>query len=684
MAQPQSVILGVVTHRQDDVEALNKALREAGYASDCRWLRSASTLKDTLAEDHDLIVADDAGKAANVAETLSIVRDAGFGQPVVLLSESLDEAAISEAMKAGAADLVTLRQPERLRRTLAREIMLYRQRRTLSQYESSADQYRQQLTTLMSDVPDAIAHIQEGIIVHVNKAWIELFNGEDESAFLAMPLMDKFARKSRGVVKGALVAEARGKWNNEELQVTALDEREREIDVALHFESVEFDGEPAIRISIKPDTKPAEREQSLLKDAIHKDQVTFLYHREHFTKRLATRLQKPLDAGVRLLAWISPDNFSEVRNQVGILRSEDLIAELAQDLRDHLQANEFAGRFEGTALTVLLERGTEDDAEVWARDLCARIGERVFEIGKQTVRMTCSIGVCAHSGLIENIPQLIEYTEKAYRKARGIGRGQVFVKQADDEDTRMRLNNALWVKRLTAALKENRFRLLQQPIAALDGESGEMYDLLIRMIDEQGETVLPSEFLPVAERTNMMQALDRWVIGAAVALCRDRNPDTVFVRLSAQSILDQSFLGWLKSVLAHSGTRPAQFCFQMPEVTAAQYLTATVAIATAIRELGARFALEHFGVTQHSRQILDRIELDFVKIDGSVIQNLSVDDDAHQHAADLVKRARDRGMATIAERVEDANTMALLWQLGISFMQGHYVHEPEVILQDTA
>ena len=190
--------------------------------------------------------------------------------------------------------------------------------------------------------------------------------------------------------------------------------------------------------------------------------------------------------------------------------------------------------------------------------------------------------------------------------------------------------------------------------------------------------------MPAARRNNMMQALDRWVIGASIAMCREQRPDLLFVRISEQSVTDRSFAPWLKTIVAKSGVNSKSLCFQVPEETALRYLKAVMQTAAAVRAMGCLFALEHVGNSEQSIKLVNGVPLDFAKIDGALITNLSSDSDAHARASALVEAARSRGVRTVAEKVQDANTMAALWQLGISFMQGHYVHEPEVILQDTA
>ena len=238
------------------------------------------------------------------------------------------------------------------------------------------------------------------------------------------------------------------------------------------------------------------------------------------------------------------------------------------------------------------------------------------------------------------------------------------------------------MKHLKSALMEDRFRLAQLPIAGLRSESVKMYDLLVRMIDEQGNSVLPSEFLPAAERNNMMKNIDRWMLQSAVEFCNKGNVDRVFVRLSKQSITDASTVTWMQQKLDDQAFDCSRLVIQVPEQDAAKHIKQTRELVKQARKLGIGFALEHYGVDQERFQILDILKPDYIKLDGELMHTLMTDSSLQAAVAKIVKAAQQRKIKTIAERVENANAMAVLFQLGLDFMQGHYVHEPEVVLQE--
>ena len=238
----------------------------------------------------------------------------------------------------------------------------------------------------------------------------------------------------------------------------------------------------------------------------------------------------------------------------------------------------------------------------------------------------------------------------------------------------------MWAAQIKAALMANRFRLVQQPIASLVGEDRPMFDLVVRMLDEAGEEVLPSEFLAAAERTELMKNIDRWIVGAAMSFCAAKKPHRVFVRLSRDSMKDQTLGTWLQQQLKASGVEPSRIVVELTEEMAHAAPKEARTLRGLLSALGIELAIEHFGATPDSAALLGRLPVNFVKIDGALMQGLANDRPLQERVKALVDLAREHGVTTIAERVEDANTMAVLWQLGIEFIQGHFVNNPETVV----
>jgi diguanylate cyclase (GGDEF)-like protein len=678
------ISIAVLTENQDDVALIDSTLRDAGHATRCHWVRKPQQLGETLAAQHvELIIMNCDRFPETIRQVLKLKHRYNPGLPVIAVRDDANEAAIEVAMTAGACDLVSFSQKGRLRSVVTRELRAFRVERALNSTIHSATEYRRQLKDYVQESPNAIAFVHEGIVTDVNAAWLGLFRAASNDEVTGLPLMDNFERESHAAVKGALNAAIAGKWQpGEKLRARSTIAHDDDNEVSLELQKIVFDDGPCVKVTIRrPEARP-EEPTKLVHDALKRDPTTLFYHRAQFVERLGKRLARKPRSGVHVLAYVRIDNFSDVRDKVGILNSEEVIAQFGEHLRKRMHPRDVAGRFEGTSIMVLLERGTVHDAEVWGEQLCQHVGKQTFDVGEHSTQLTCTIGVCTADEVFGTLEDFIAATVSACKQGREAGGNTVFVSERASEDTRLQAFDAIWVRHLKAALMENRFRLAQLPIAGLRSDGVEMYDLLVRMLDENGNSVLPSEFLPAAERNNMMKNIDRWMIKAAVGFCDSSEADRVFVRLSRQSILDPTTVGWMDREFDAIKFDCSRLVVQIQERDAAMHIKQTQVIVRSLRKMGVGFALEHYGVDQDRFRILDILKPDYVKIDGELIHSLMADADVQKNVEAIVRAAAQRNIKSIAERVENANAMAVLFHLGLDFMQGHYVHEPEVVLQD--
>ncbi len=685
MAHSQAAVpLIVLSGREDDVELVNRSLRDGGHPVRCHWVSKLDALAGAL-DDHDpqLLCFFPDSLPAPIREIAKIKQQSSRTVAIVVVSKAAEETDIADALLAGAADLVSLNQSDRLRSVAERELRAFRLERALNETLLSANLYKKQLKAFMAGSVDAIAHVQEGILVDANQAWAELFGHPQPEALLG-PLMDSFDTNKQAALKGALVACAKGQWTSEPLKATALTASGGTLPLNLMLEATTFDGEPAVKLSVPRQAAALAEPEDLVERAVHMDPATGFYHRRRFLELLTDRLDVGARSGVRVLAYVRPDKFRQIEEQIGPISSEDVLAQIAEQLRTLAQPTDVCGRFGGQVFTLFLERGTLRDVEAWAQNAIARIAERVFSAEHNTLSVTCTIGLAEVGPATDRMETLIVGAQRATQAGRELGGNRVVMEQTSDESTRVQRFDELWVQQIKAALMENRFRLAHLPVASLSGEQRTMFDTLIRMIDAQGEEVSAAEFMPAAARNRLQRSIDRWVIGASLAFCAKTIVDCVFVKLSSESLIDKTLLEWLTKAVTSSGVEPAKLCFQVTEEDATQYLTQTKTLAEQLKKLGYQFAIEHYGVGHDSARVLANTPMQFLKIDGSLMQSLSTDRVLQDRVRVFIAAANKRGILTIAERVEDANTMAVLFQLGVAYMQGHYVHEPEVVLSEAS
>jgi len=680
-----SISIAVLTENEDDVALINSSLRDGGHAAHCHWTNNPKHLRDTLAaEDVELLILNCDNYPDTVRQVIKQKDRFNPEVPVIAIQEQADEFSIQKAMKNGACDLVSIGNKDRLQSVVSRELRALRVERALNSTIHSATEYKKQLKDYMQTSADAIALVEEGIITDVNDSWLKLFRAAGNDEVLGLPLMDNFESESQAAIKGALVAAIAGKWASDEKLIAKSPVTSDDInEVHLEFRKFAFENGPCVQVKVSAPDKDSKEPTKLVHDALKRDPTTLFFHRAQFIERIQKRLARKPSSGTHVLAYVKVDNFGQVLDKVGILNSDEILGQFAEALRKRLHPRDVAGRFEGTAIMVLLERGSARDAEVWGNQLCESIRKKTFEVADNSTQLTCTVGVCAANEVYSNLEEYVAATVDAYQIGKEAGGNTAMLNESADEDSKQKEFDAIWVKHLKSALMDDRFQLAQLPIAGLRSDGIEMYDLLVRMLDEQGNSVLPSEFLPAAERSNMMKNIDRFMIKSAIEFCKDSEADRVFVRLSKQSVLDATTLPWMDQEFDKHEFDCTRLVVQIPERDAAKHIKQTRAIVNKLRKIGVGFALEHYGVDREKFQILDILKPDYIKVDGELMHSLMTDKETQQSVEKIVRAAKERNIKSIAERVENANAMAVLFQLGLDYMQGHYVNEPEVVLQDT-
>ena len=673
----------IVMSRSDDhATTINSILRDSGHPVHCQRVNDLPTLIDRLKSLPPEMLLFFAGDTdLDFAATAAAVAQCSPPPPLLMVQTRVDEAGIAAAMESGARDVVSLTHRNRLRAVVGRELHAHRLRLALDGVLSSARQYKQELRSLMSGASEAIADVHEGIIVAMNPAWAALLGVEAEEELIGLPFMDLFREADQATLKGALVACLKDRWQEDSvLPIVAHRKDHSELSLELRLKRVTVDGDPGVRVIVPGDRQADQAAEDLLLQAVAKDPSTGFYQRHYFLERLAGRLAQQQEGGIRALAYVRPDQFARVQSDVGLLGTEALLMRLAELLRELKQPGDLYSRFGGTMFTVLVERGTMTDVEAWANQLRKAVANQVFEVDKQSTSMSCTIGLCEVRPSDQSPGELLAEAEQACRKGRDQGGNRVVLSHTTGVTERLRQTDTLWVPRIRAALMQNRLRLVHQPVVGLHEEVQGVLDTRVRLIDEQGEPVLPADFIPAAERAHMMKNIDRWVIGASFSFCVARQPNLVFVRLSHESLLDDSLLEWLRARVRSTRLKPSQVCFQISEELALQQLKESKALAEKLRETGFFFAVDHLGAGRDSTQLLGHLPMQFVKVDGSLMQGLHRDKELQRKVGEIAARARELKIKTIAERVENANTMAILWQLGISFVQGNFTQTHGVVL----
>jgi len=424
----------------------------------------------------------------------------------------------------------------------------------------------------------------------------------------------------------------------------------------------------------------AERASECVRE--HQDELTGLLNRNGFQTHLVQLgLQRNAAQCSRVVCLVNLDQFKVINVTYGISAGDEVLCKVAALLADKVAGCGVTARLDADNFALLLENITITQAEKFANNVCDAIRALRFNTEEKCFTVGASAGVVALHEADGALAGLTQLAEVALVSAKEAGGHRVAAYQPANTDLVHRHQQLHWVEGIKHALDEGRFELYCQRIQPLQG--GEThYELLVRMLDEDGAIVSPAMFIPTAERYSLMPALDRWVLGAALkqldagAPWEFDEPISWGINLSGQSLSDAGFLEFLSAQVRQSAMPENSTYFEITETAAVQNFHVCEHFMRAIQAAGCRFALDDFGSGLSSFAYLQRLPVDYLKIDGALVRNMQTNPVDQAMVAAVAEVGKVMGLKTIAEFVEDQATLQLLQTMGVDYAQGYVVMKP--------
>jgi diguanylate cyclase (GGDEF)-like protein/PAS domain S-box-containing protein len=418
------------------------------------------------------------------------------------------------------------------------------------------------------------------------------------------------------------------------------------------------------------------------------DALTGLINRGEFERRVSEVNDSAHTGEVHhVLCYLDLDRFKIVNDTSGHLAGDSMLREVAKLLREAVRDSDFVGRLGGDEFGMLLVGCPLEKARQIADDVCRAVSDFRFIWKDKLFNIGVSVGLVEISRQSGTMEELLSAADAACYVAKKEGAGRVAVYSARDEARARHTGEIQWLQRLQSALKENRFQLYQQTIvpAYEDDGTGPHMEVLVRMTDEFGNEVMPAEFMRAAERHKLMRLVDRWVVqttftalGRGVIVLTDRH--TIAINISAQTLGDSQFLEFVVECLDRTGALPTQICFEISEAAVIANLDHARRFVGVLHGMGCQFAIDDFGSGVASFSNLKNLPLDYLKIDGSLTQNLARDTVNQAMVTAMIKLARSLNFKVIAEQVEEASAADFVRRIGVDFLQGYAIGRPKPLL----
>ncbi|WP_456268888.1 EAL domain-containing protein [Kushneria sp. AK178] len=431
----------------------------------------------------------------------------------------------------------------------------------------------------------------------------------------------------------------------------------------------------AQRISVGLDISARKKAEQQLEWLAHRDPLTSLYNRRFFQQALEAAIGRGTRGAV---LYLDLDQFKMVNELGGHHAGDQLLRLVADALASELAGECIVARQGGDEFSILLESADAREAVDTAEKVHERLESILFSEGGRHHRAMASIGIALYPEHGDNETDLMASADLAMYKAKEKSTQKWHLLSSVHESREQLQESAYWVELIRASLAADRFTLMLQPIVRIDDFSVKHYEVLLRMRDENGTLHMPGAFIPVAERFGLIVEMDRWVVREAVALLSRFSDEqtSLAINLSGQSLHDESIKCFLENEIQGHRVCPSRIIIEITETAAVADLATARNVLQGISELGCKIALDDFGVGFSSFHYLDQLPSDYIKIDGSFVQNMLWNDKDRLIVKSIADIAHGFGKSVIAEFVDNKDMLAVLESYGVAYAQGYYLGRP--------
>ncbi len=664
---------------RDASERVNGLFRTAGIATQTHRITSTEDLAECLREQRwDLALFEDYNLELDIDAVMDCYRQQQTDTPVVILTEKLTTEGIVDGLKKGAQDVVLVSLDEHLLHVARREATHVSMRRKQITLEQNLAEVSGRFELLMAQADDAVAYMIDGMHIDVNEAYAEMFGYEDVDELLGIPVIDLIGTDDQDKFK--MFLRHYDAADVQELAFTGIAADGSEFAAQMRFAPASFDGEECTQAILrKTATTPT---ASLSAVDANIDPVTRLYNRYHFIDALDAYLANENTDNATSLLYIGLNDYAALKSRMGLSGSNIVRYALAELLKEQFgdDDNLLLAHYGEDSFTILMHDRNADAAVAAASDLCLLVEKQLIEVEHETVQCGCSIGVVhLNSAAFANSSSIMDVAFFALEEARQLYR-------ADAPEAAVKLYHPMTDGNVEARfnveeiIDKQQLRMMFQPIINMRGKTSEYYEATLRLFDAEGEEAPIDALIQSINQQLGDTTLDKWLVVEATKKLkeqRDAGKDTrLLVNLSQNSLLDEEFCSWLGVALKAAQLEGDTLVFQYQETTLTHYLKQAVRFNKELLTLNCQMAISHFGRSLESFKTLERLQVEFVAVDGSYTVELQKSPNNSEDLRSLLLRLNESPAHSIVPYVENAATLASLWQMNVHYIQGRYLQSP--------
>ncbi len=666
----------IVDDSAENAEAIVSTLRNSGIAVRPFRPQNPDELTQALANQPiDLVLA---ASSYSIPQLLLTQQVAASGKdiPMIQLADQVDARQLLESSANGIRSIALRREPDHLLSVVRNEWIDLQARRGLRRIEAQMRETERRCDALISSSRDPIAYIHEGMHIRANEAYLDMFGYESFEDVEGISLLDMVAPQHVENFKQLLKSLSKGETPPPQYEVHARNQDGDTFPATMEFTAATYEGESCFQVVFRRREEFDPELAREVEELRQRDQVTGLLNRPTFMVHLENAVaQVSRSDGQYGFLLVEPDHYARLLPDIGLDSADALIAAMGQHLAAAVDDGVQLARF-GEHSFALLTPGDYTHTTQTAERVRAAFASHVFSIGERSATVTVSIGGVQVGEKIASVGQVLTRTNDCTRAAVELGGNtvKVFDPGAADRVEEERIQR--WVQRIGEAIAGDGFHLRFRPVLNLMGEPMQLYDTSLLM-ENNGELVSPTTFLPIAQDHDLLAPINRWVVANAIrALGERRRAGQVghlMVRITPESFSDPQLLEVIRQGLHEEGVDGDQLWLQISEAKVFTHLRSAQQFLAQVAAMGCKVGLEQFGSGLDSFQLLAHFQPAFLKLDSGFTADPAMAKEQLEKIREITAKAQGAGILTIAEFVIDAGTMSLLFGAGVDYVEGDFV-----------
>jgi diguanylate cyclase (GGDEF)-like protein/PAS domain S-box-containing protein len=670
-----STNLLVLDRSPESAEQINSLLRNSGIKVHVIHTRTSTDVKRALDQDSPVLIlfADPDPADASLEEINQLAL--AFNIPLALFTNLEEPGELAKALANTACYVINACEEQILLEAVSRLVQSSEGDRNRENQQKYLEELEHRYNLLLDSSRDAVAYVHEGLHVYANRAYLKALGLKDSAEAAGLSLLEMLdAGKTN--LKQFFKGLSKGQFPAAPLDVSVTRPDGEIFDASLHFSAARFDGEDCIQMMMQRRDKANELAAELERMQLI-DPLTRLHNRKAFAEKLDACIAAGAAGDAAAVLYIQADGIQELQDELNVETMDEFIADLATVIQQSLSASDVAARVSDHGFAVLLYRSDNAALEEFAREILVAYRGHVIEIGDRTLSASCSIGMASVGRLGMNTPEILARARKAQAEAAQSGDSLVVYRPQLTAVATVEGEHD-WVERIKFALGNQDFYSVQQSIVDLDGDGDQMMEN-ITFMREEADDYPPAAYQAAADRGDLGGTIDRHIIPGLLKTLVDSQEKQI-INLSNNSILDYGFPSWFASQMKAACIEGERLVLQIAANAAQTNLRPAQRLMKELKPLGCQLSISQFDADRRSRQLLEHLDVSYVKLHPSLTEELTVNTKNQEAISKVVEAAESHGVAVIADEVADTSSLAVLWQCGVKLIAGAFLRESSQVL----